>query len=609
VSGRGWRRWGALTALVACLGGSPAAADTTPSGTASACPSYNPPNTMTLVAGTPQSTKLGAPYATELQVSIANSNGCPVTTGLAGLPVTFTAPANGPSGKFASSGTNAVLVGTNAAGVALAPQFTANRLPGGFAVVATSDYGTVAFSLVNTASGVPATISAGGSSQSATIGSRYARPLQATVLDADGNPVDGIPVTFTLGASGGAGGSTAAADASFSGGGTQAMETTDSSGVATSPSFTANGTAGTFTASAATAGVVEPASFRLANLAGKPPRIMPLALARQSAVVGARYRKPLRVKLLDAQRKPVSGASVTFTLGSGATGGSNPGTSSAGASFVGGASQVTEATDASGTATSPRFTAGTTAGRFTATATTSGTAAAATFTLDNRAGTPPTVTTVGQAKGSAAIGSRYARPLVVKVRDGHGKPVQGATVTFTLGAAAGGSGAASAAGASFVGGSAQATETTSAAGTATSPPLTANTIAGTFTATAATTGTTDAETFSLHNLAGTPTAIATGVAANESTTVGTRFPIRLAVTVTDAHQNPVAGVAVSFAAPALGPSGRFAGKRRLVHVKTDAKGVAIAPPLLADGVAGGWVVRATAAGHSAAFALLNEPTG
>jgi len=612
--------------LVSCLGlgagvafvGSPAAADTPPAATTT-CPTYNPPNTMTLVAGAPQSAKLGEPYATDLQVSISNTNGCPVTTGLAGLPVTFAAPESGPSGRFASSGANAVLVGTNAAGVAAAPQFTANHLPGGFAVVASSDYGTFGFFLVNTASGVPATISTLRASQSATAGSRYAEPLEATVLDADGNPVEGVPVTFTLGANGdsaGGGGSTAAAGASFSGGGTQATETTDGSGVATSPTFTANSTAGRFTAGAATAGIAEPVSFRLANLAGKPPRIGALAPAKQSATVNARYRKPLRVRVLGGNGKPLPGASVTFTLGSGTAGGAggsgSSGGDSPGASFVGGSSQVTGTTDADGIAASPAFTANTTAGRFTATATTTGTTQAASFSLDNLSGNAPTVTLVGKAGRSAVVGGRYREPLEVKVRDGSGKPLQGASVTFTLGSsggAVGGSGSGSEAGASFATGSTQATATTNAAGIAVSPALTANTTAGSFTASAATSGGARVMIFALRNLAGSAAAITPGAAATESVSVGTRFPIRLAVTITDTHQNPVAGVAVTFAAPARGPSGRFPGKRRMVRVKTDAKGVAIAPALVANKVAGGWVVRATAAGHSVAFALVNQPAG
>jgi hypothetical protein len=600
----------ALTALIAALGAvaGAAAAETPPSGTTTpACPSYNPPNTMTLVAGTPQSAKLDTPYATDLQVSISNSNACPVTTGLAGLPVTFAAPSSGPSGTFASSGSNAVLVGTNAAGVAAAPQFTANRLPGGFGVVASSDYGTVAFSLVNTASGVPATISPVRTSQSATVGSRYAEALQATIQDAGGNPVGGVQVVFTLGAGGdtAGGGGSAAAGASFSSGGTQATETTDSSGVATSPSFTANGTAGKFTASAATVGIAEPVSFRLANLAGKRPRIGALAPAKQSALVGARYDKPLRVKVLDGNSKPLAGASVTFTLASVGSGGS-----SAGASFVGGSSQVSVTADADGIAASPAFTANTTAGRFTASATTNGTTQAASFSLDNLAGEAPTVTLVGKGSRSAVVGARYRDPLEVKVRDGRGEPLQGATVTFTLGNSSGAaSSGGSAAGASFATGSTQATATTNAAGIATSPALTANTTAGRFTASAAISGAGRVVGFRLRNLAGAAAAVTPGAAASEATAVGTRFPIRLAVTITDTHENPVAGVAVTFAAPARGPGGRFPGERRIVRVRTDAKGIAIAPALVANERAGGWVVRATAAGHSAAFALVNQPSG
>jgi hypothetical protein len=135
------------------------------------CPSYNAPNTLVLAGGTPQSSRLGTAYASELAVTVANTNGCPLTTPLAGIAVTFSAPTSGPSGTFASSGSNAVLVGTNAQGAAMAPMFTANSLPGGYLVTATSDYGSVTFSLVNTASGISAAISAiGGARQSAGVG-------------------------------------------------------------------------------------------------------------------------------------------------------------------------------------------------------------------------------------------------------------------------------------------------------------------------------------------------------------------------------------------------------------------------------------------------------
>ena len=64
--------------------------------------------------------------------------------------------------------------------------------------------------------------------------------------------------------------------------------------------------------------------------------------------------------------------------------------------------------------------------------------------------------------------------------------------------------------------------------------------------------------FSLVNLAGKPAKIAPGVGSTQSTPAGSAFPIRLAVTVTDAEKNPVPGALVTFSAPAAGASGRFA---------------------------------------------------
>jgi adhesin/invasin len=301
---------------------------------------------------------------------------------------------------------------------------------------------------------------------------------------------------------------------------------------------------------------------------------------------------------------------VTFSLGSGSGGGGGGGgagsSAAAGASFLGGGSQATETTDANGIATSPRFAANGTAGRFSATAMTAGTTDAALFALDNMAGRPPTITAVGGSQRSATVGAHFAQPLEVRVLQA-GKPVQGATITFSLGAGGGGSAGASSAGATFAGGSNQATATTDAAGLAVSPRVGANNTAGTFAATATTTGTSDAAGFTLRNLAGGPSAIAAGAAATQSTAVGTHFPIPLAVTVTDKSGNPVAGVAVTFASPAQGPTGHFAGGRRTVTVKTGTTGVAVAPPFVAEGTPGGYVVSARTAGHTAAFALVNLP--
>jgi hypothetical protein len=311
---------------------------------------------------------------------------------------------------------------------------------------------------------------------------------------------------------------------------------------------------------------------------------------------------------------------VTFTLGlssGGAGGGGGSGAGSAGASFVGGSAQATETTNASGVAISPRFEANATAGTFSATATVTGSNAAASFQLANLPGRAPTVKAVGTPRLRATVDSRYGHPLKVKVLDGHGKPIEGQTVTFTLGAAGGGSAGAGGtgsgtAGASFPGGSTQATGATDASGIATSPRFDANTTAGTFTATAAVTGSNVAASISLVNLAGAPDAVEAGAAATEATSVGSRFPIPLAVTVTDKHDNPVAGVVVTFAAPTGRASGTFARAEHshVVRVRTNASGIAVAPAFSANGTTGGYIVEATVKGAGpAAFALVNQPPG
>src|SRR5437762_7663209 len=93
-------------------------------------------------------------------------------------------------------------------------------------------------------------------------------------------------------------------------------------------------------------------------------------------------------------------------------------------------------------------------------------------------------------------------------------------------------------------------------------------------------------------MAAVPATITPGAASGESTPAGSRFPIRLAVTVEDAEGNPIAGAFVTFAAPARGPSGRFPHAARTARVKTDGDGIAIAPPFRANAEAGGYAVTA-----------------
>ncbi|MES1248376.1 MAG: Ig-like domain-containing protein, partial [Actinomycetota bacterium] len=419
------------------------------------CPDSNPPNELVLVAGSLQTAQLGHPFGTTLAVALANTNGCPVNGQLAGASVAFSAPGSGASGTFAGGGTSTITVSTDSSGRAVAPVFTANDTAGQYVVHASSGYGGVDFTLVNSGVGIPVSIAAsGGAGQSAQVNGRYAQPLTARVLDGAGNPVQGAEVAFTLSPSAyGAGGT-------FLGGGAQTSAVTNASGVATSPLVVANDTPGPFTATASTGGVVQPAAFPLSNT------VATVTLAAQervlAAAVGSTYTKRLRVKVLDAAGNPVVGAAVVFALEAAHSG--------AGGVFLGGATQTTAYADGDGIATSPAVVANTSAGTFGASASVAG-AAATSFALRNTAGQPASLSAGAAAMQSAHVHSRFPVRLAVTVTDANGNPVPGAVVTFTAPKRG--------AGGRFVGGRV-ARATTDADGVAVAPALRANGTSGGF---------------------------------------------------------------------------------------------------------------------------------
>ena len=302
------------------IGGGPAAGDP------GSCASSNPPDELTLASGTPQTAQLDSAFASPFVVVLTNSDGCPVTSGASDVPVTFSAPLSGASGLFSSSAATSVTVGTDATGSASAPPFTANETPASYTVTASSSYGSVSFTLTNTAAGVPASIvETSPASESADVTTSYAQALQVKILDANGNPVADASVTFTFSsADQSACGTTSTASATFAGSGAQATATTSASGTATSPAFTANTGTGSFTATAAIssdgssgAGVLpsnaSPVGFQLDNLAGAAASLTPGVAAEESTAAGARFAIPLALTVTDAEHNPVAGKFVTFT--------------------------------------------------------------------------------------------------------------------------------------------------------------------------------------------------------------------------------------------------------------------------------------------------------
>ncbi|MGI8988155.1 MAG: beta strand repeat-containing protein, partial [Bryobacteraceae bacterium] len=111
---------------------------------------------------------------------------------------------------------------------------------------------------------------------------------------------------------------------------------------------------------------------------------------------------------------------------------------------------------------------------------------------------------------------------------------------------------------------------------------------------------------------GPPSAItATPGTTPQSTFIGSPFANALQATVQDASGNPVGGVTVTFAAPASGASGTFAGggNTATATAPTNASGVATAPTFTANAIVGGYTVNASVAGVAAPamFNLTNTP--
>jgi hypothetical protein len=104
----------------------------------------------------------------------------------------------------------------------------------------------------------PSVTATAGTSQSATVNTAFATALQATVKDASNNPLSGVTVSFTAPNTG--------AGATF-GGSSTATAISNASGIATAPALTANGQAGSYTATASVAGVATSARFSLTNTA------------------------------------------------------------------------------------------------------------------------------------------------------------------------------------------------------------------------------------------------------------------------------------------------------------------------------------------------------
>jgi hypothetical protein len=326
-------------------------------------------------------------------------------------------------------------------------------------------------------------------------------------------------------------------------------------------------------------------TINAANLVSQWPAIYTMTITSgtpQTATVGTAFANPLVVTVTSGGN-PASGVTVTFTAP----------TAGASGTFAGGVNQAT--TNASGVATSGVFTANGIAGAYAVTASVSG-ETGTNFALTNAPGPAARVAATSGTPQSAPVNTAFAVTLAATVTDAEANPVSGVVVTFTP-PASGASG-------SFAGG--LNTATTNASGVATSAVFTANgTAGGPYNVVASAAGASSAD-FVLTNTATPAAKVTTTSGSGQSAAIDAAFAAPLVTTVTDASNNPVSGVVVTFTPPASGASGKFAGG---VNTATsNGSGVATSTVFTANAIAGGpYNVVASATGATTAnFSLTNQ---
>lgn len=332
------------------------------------------------------------------------------------------------------------------------------------------------------------------------------------------------------------------------------------------------------------------------------------AANNQTATVGQPFPVPFQVTATGGSG-PVAGVPVTFSA---------PASGASGTFAATGTNTQTVLTDSNGVATASPFTSNTIAGTYnvvaaagTTTALTlkpedyaklpsgwrqAGGSVLAAFTVTNAPGAPTAVEIAGGDLQGGVVGEPYGLPLQARVVDTYGNGVPGQSVTFTA-PDEGASGTFNE--------SLSAEAVTDAAGVATSPTFTANSVPGPVSVQAS--ASVGSVTFSLYNTPGDPAFVIAEDGVEQSTEVGTAFPTQMSVRVLDSFENPVPGASVTFTAPSSGASGTFEGGGAVAVVTTNNDGLAVAPVFTANTTAGSYVVTATSGSGSADFFLYNYP--
>ncbi|HEY2805839.1 MAG TPA: Ig-like domain-containing protein [Gemmatimonadales bacterium] len=505
---------------------------------------------LSLTNALPGSGASGVALGTQPVLQIQDAFGNPVAQ--SGVVVTASI-ASGPAGSVAGASAT-----TDNAGVATFSGLAINGPSGGYTLsFAANSLTSVTSGTITLGAGAPVSlIFATAPSSGAQSGVAFATQPRLQIADAAGNAVSQVGATVTAALAAPAGTATL--------GGTLTA-TTGSTGLAIFTNLSISGPSGAYQIVFTSGSLTGATSGTITIGSGVPATIALVTGSGQSAVAGTAVAAGPTVLVTDGSNNPVQGVSVTFAV-------------------TGGGGSVTPTpvtTDAAGHA-STQWTLGTTVGANTMTAAGTSVSLAGSpvqFTATGTTGAAVSFTKSAGDLQTGPVSAPLGSPLEVLVTDTHGNPIQGAAITW--GTTSGSVGAPNTTNAQG-----KATTTWTLGGTAGQQSATATTtIAGnpvsvTFTATA--------------NVGGAAHTTLNGGDA-QTDTVGATLVTPLSVLVTDANNNPVPGVTVTWSVTTSGiPS--VVGQVNPTSSVTNASGIASTNWTLGTSTSTGQGARATAAG-------------
>jgi PKD repeat protein len=371
------------------------------SGTDLLLPGDGEPAAIDVIEGNDQSGRVGEPLNDPLVFQVTDSRGRPVE----GARVVFSVAQAGPgAGVVPDTAT------TDADGNARA-QFQLGTTIGaqaGEAMVLMregSQQPTTSFTATALSESANGMAAFSGDGQSGPAGSTLGQPLVIQVTDAFGNPIAGVPINWSVEGGGGV---------------SEASNATDGQGQA-SVLRTLGPTAGPQATIATSEGLAgSPVTFGHVATAGNASLLSIVSGNDQTAVAGSELPGDLVVRLVDAQGNGVSGAAVTWVVGTG-----------------GGAVAPENTTTDEAGRTSSRWTLGTNPGENRVDAVVSGVGVVH-FQAIGTAGAPSRLAILTQPSSSSRNGAALDRQPVVQLLDAGGNDVRASGIEITAQLSGGG---------------------------------------------------------------------------------------------------------------------------------------------------------------------------